>query len=67
MIETFIFVIGVVLGVCVVLSIQWVYNWITSLSNRVQQLRYEAQRYTADTELWYEFHDWKRMNQKQKE
>ena len=63
MIETVIFVIGVVLGVCAVLAIQWVYNWIDKTYNQVQSLKWELERQHRISENWTEFLFWKNEQQ----
>jgi hypothetical protein len=63
MIETTIFVIGVIVGVCVVLGIQWVYNWIASMCRQVESVKWDLERLTRQREDWTEFMFWKNNHQ----
>lgn len=66
MIETIVFAFGIGLGICTVIVIQKVYDWVDNLASRVERLKWELGHYSQERELWCEFHDWKRM-QKGKE
>ena len=66
MIETIVFVIGCVLGVCTVIAIQKIYDWIEGLQSKVTNLRNELSFFRMQREQWYEFQDWVRMNKKEK-
>lgn len=66
MIEVFLFVLGCVIGVCVVLVIQWVYNWIEKTYNQVQSLKWELDRCYRIKDQWTEFLYWKNEQKEKK-
>ena len=60
------FFVGIVVGVCVVLGIQWCYNWIADMRRQVESVRWDLERLTRQREDWTEFMFWKN-NQQPKE
>ena len=67
MTETIVFAFGIGLGICTVIAIQKIYDWISGLERKVTNLKHELSFYTMQRELWHEFQDWVRMNKKGKQ
>jgi hypothetical protein len=59
--DILIFGLGVIVGAGGLYALFALYQWIGSLSRRVERLRWELSHYNQEKELWGEFHDWKRM------
>lgn len=64
--ELLFFLCGIVIGVGGLYALQCLYDWINSLRDRVERLRFELGHYSMQRELWTEFQFWKR-EQKGKE
>lgn len=67
MIDILIFVCGVVTGAGGLYALLSLYDWIHKLQRKVTDLKNELSFFAMQREQWYEFQDWKRMNQKPKD
>lgn len=65
MIELGLIVLGAVLGIVGVLSVQWLYNWIASMRKQVESVKWDLEHYHRQHEDWVEFCFWKNEQKKQ--
>lgn len=57
------FFVGIVVGVCAVLAIQAVYDWIADMRRQAESVRWDLERLTRQREDWTEFMFWKNNHQ----